>query len=143
MRADAATETAVKAVMDRLAEGYTKRDINLVLEVFAPDPDVLMYGTGADEKRIGLDQIRFQAERDWAQSEAASLVYQRIAVSAAGSIAWAAADADFNFKIGGQEGSLPARVTLVLEKRGDCRLVVQAHFSSPLAEQAEAESFPT
>jgi hypothetical protein len=38
--------------------------------------------------------------------------------------------------------TLPARITFVLEKRGEEWLIVQAHFSFPAAGQAEGESFP-
>lgn len=118
MKADAMTGSAVKAALDKVAEGYTKRDLALLRAAFAPDPDVVMYGTGADEKRIGLAEIQAQAERDWSQTEAATVTYGWISVSAAGSVAWAAADATFNLKAGGQEMTLPARITFVLEKRG-------------------------
>ena len=109
---------------------------------FAPDPDVVMYGTGADEKRVGLAQIQAQAERDWSQAEAAAVTYESIAVSAAGAVAWAAADAAFRLKAAGQEMTLPARITFVLEKREAQWLVVHAHFSVPAAGQAEGESYP-
>jgi ketosteroid isomerase-like protein len=142
MRADPATEAAVKAVMGRMAEGYAKRDTGLLRSTFAPDADVVMYGTGADEKRIGLDEVQLQAERDWAQTDDADITYGWTSVSAAGSVAWAATDAAFNLKAGGEEMSLPARITFVLERRGDAWLVVQAHFSLPAGGQAEGESFP-
>ena len=142
MRADETTETAVRAVLDKVAEGYTKRDISLLLSAFAPDPDVVMYGTGADEKRIGLTEIQVQAERDWSQTEDAALTYKWISVSAAGSVAWAATDAAFQLKDDGQEMTLPVRITVVVEKRGEQWLIVQGHFSLPAAGQAEGESFP-
>jgi ketosteroid isomerase-like protein len=143
MKADAMTEAAVKAVLDKVAEAYAKRDLALLRTAFAPDPDVVMYGTGADEKRVGLAEIQAQAERDWSQAEAATVTYGWTSVSAAGSVAWAATDAAFNLKAGGQEVTLPARITFVLEKRGEEWLIVQAHFSFPAAGQAEGESFPT
>ena len=143
MKADAMTETAVKAVLDKVAEGYAKRDLALVLSAFAPDPDVVMYGTGADEKRIGLAEIQAQSERDWSQTEAAAIIYGWTSVSAAGSVAWVASDATFNLKADGQEMTLPARITCVLEKRGEQWLIVQGHFSLPAAAQGEGESFPT
>ena len=143
MKADATTEAAVKAVLDKVADGYAKRDLALVLSAFAPDPDVVMYGTGADEKRIGLKEIQAQSERDWSQTEAASIKYEWTSVSAAGSVAWSASDASFHLKAGGQEVTLPVRVTAVLEKRGEQWLIVQGHFSLPAAGQAEGESFPT
>ena len=143
MKADAMTEAAVKVVLDKLAEGYAKRDVALLRAVLAPDPDVVMYGTGADEKRVGLAEIQAHAERDWSQSEAVSLTYGWTSVSAAGSVAWVAADAAFNVKAGGQAMTLPARITFVLEKRGEQWLIVHAHASFPAAGQAEGESFPT
>jgi ketosteroid isomerase-like protein len=142
MKADAMTENAVKAVMDKVAESYAKRDLAMLRSSFAADPDVVMYGTGADEKRVGLAEIQAQAERDWSQSEAAAIIYRWTSVSAAGSVAWVAGDAAFKLKAGGQEVSLPARFTCVLEKRGEQWLIVQAHFSFPAAGQVEGGSYP-
>jgi len=143
MKADAITEAAVKAVLDKLSEDYAKRDMALLQAAFAPDPDVAMYGTGADEKRIGLAEIQAQIKRDWSQTDAAAITYGLTLVSSAGSVAWAATDAVFNFKAGGQEMALPARITFVFEERGKEWLIVQAHFSFPTAGQAEGGSFPT
>lgn len=143
MKADAMTETALKAVLDKVAEAYVQRDLALLLSAFAPDPDVVMYGTGADEKRIGLAEIQAQAERDWSQTESAAVTYEWSSISAAGSVAWAATDASFNLKADGQEMTLPARLTFVLEKRGEQWIIVQGHFSFPAAGQTEGESFPT
>ena len=142
MQADAQTEAAVKAVLDRFAENYTKRDIEGMMALFAPDADVVMYGTGADEKRVGSGEIRAQVERDWSQSEATTITYGWTSVSAAGSAAWVAADLTFKAKVGEQELTLEGRLTNVLENRGGKWLIVQGHFSLPAADQAEGESFP-
>ena len=142
MQADAQTEAAVKAVLDRFAENYTKRDLEGMMALFAPDADVVMYGTGADEKRVGSGEIRAQVERDWSQSEATTITYGWTSVSAAGSAAWAAADLTFKAKVGEQELTLEGRLTNVLENRGGKWLIVQGHFSLPAADQAEGESFP-
>ena len=143
MKADTTIEAAVKAVLDKVTEGYTRRDLTLLLSAFAPDPDVVMYGTGADEKRIGQAGIQAQAERDWSQTESASVTYEWTSISSAGPVAWAATDASFNLKADGQEMSLPARITFVLEKRGEQWLIMQGHFSFPAAGQSEGEAFPT
>jgi ketosteroid isomerase-like protein len=142
MKADSTTEAAVKAALDKMAEAYAKRDLALLRAAFAPDPDVVMYGTGADEKRVGLAQVQAQAERDWSQNEAATVTFGWSSVSATGSVAWVAADATFSFKAGGQAMSLPARTTFVLEKRGEKWLIVQAHFSFPAPGQTQGEAFP-
>lgn len=143
MKADAQTVAAVKTVLDEFSKNYAKRDLEGLLGLFAPDPDVVMYGTGADEKRVGLAEIKAQVERDWSQSDATSLTYGWISISAAGSVAWLAADVTFTAMIGGQELKLMGRLTNVLENRAGKWLMVQGHFSLPVAEQAEGESFPT
>ena len=142
MKADATIEAAVKAVLDKVTEGYARRDLTLLLSAFAPDPDVVMYGTGADEKRIGQAGIQAQAERDWSQTQSASITYDWTSVSCAGSVAWVATDTSFSLKADGQEMTLPASITFVLEKRGEQWLIVQGHFSFPAAGQGEGESFP-
>jgi ketosteroid isomerase-like protein len=129
MKADATTEAAVKAVLDRLADVYVTRDVALLRSVFAMDPDVVMYSPGA-QRSVGSTAIVAKAESDWSRSEAASLTYGWTAVSAAGPVAWAATDADFTVRAGGRETTTPVRITFVLEKRGDSWLVVHAHYSS-------------
>jgi ketosteroid isomerase-like protein len=141
MKADNQTYTEVKAALDDLADSYVRRDIKRLLARFVPDDDVLMYGTGADEKRIGLNAIRAQAERDWAQTDAAAFVFQTPTISGAGNVAWAYADLSFEVEAGGQKIAFPGRFTGVFEKRNGVWLVVQAHFSLPAA-QAEGESVP-
>jgi len=143
MKADAKTEAAVMNVMNQLTEAYAKRDLDAVLALFAPDPDVVFIGTGGDEKRIGLTEIKAQFERDFAQSEALSMELGWSSVSAAGSVAWVAADAITHAKVKGQEISFPGRFTAVLEQRSGRWLLLQVHFSMPVREQAESESFPT
>jgi uncharacterized protein (TIGR02246 family) len=129
MRADAVTEAAVKAVLDQLAQVYVTRDVELLRAVFAPDPDVVMYSPGSSERFVGLSEIEAKAVTDWSRSEAATLAYRRTSVSTAGSVAWAAADADFTVKAGGQETTLPVHITFVLEERGGQWLIVHAHYS--------------
>jgi ketosteroid isomerase-like protein len=142
MKADAKTEAEVRALLTKLTDSYGKRDLEGLMGCFAPDPDVVMYGTGIDEKRIGPAEIRIQAQRDWDQAEAISMTFDWMSVSAAGPVAWAAVDGAFKLHAGGQEFILPARGTFVLEKRDDRWLVAQGHFSAPAAGQEEGESFP-
>jgi uncharacterized protein (TIGR02246 family) len=136
MKADAMTEAAVKAVLDKLAEVYVTRDLAILRAVFAPDPDVVMYSPGT-EVRVGLSEIQAKAESDWSKSDAASLTYGWTSVSAAGSVAWVATDADFMVKAGGQAKTTPARITFVLEKREEQWLIMQAHYSFSAAVQAK------
>ena len=143
MRADTQTEAAVKSMLNKFSETYTKRDLDGLVALFVPDSDVVVIGTGADEKRVGIDEVIVQAKRDWGQSDAASIEFEWSLVSAAGPVAWVATEASVRLKAGEQEMSLPARLTAVLERRGDKWLFAQAHLSFPAAGQVEGESFPT
>lgn len=142
MKANPQIEAAVRATLDALAQGYARRHLETVLSAFASAPDVVMYGTGADEKRVGHAQIAAQAQRDWAQSEAASLSYGWTSVSAAGEVAWVASDVTFAVRAAGQDLTLPGRLSAVLERKGESWLIVQAHFSLPAPSQEEGQSFP-
>lgn len=70
-----------------MSEAYTRRDIEGLLTTLMPDADVFLYGTGPDEKRLGLAEIKAQAERDWSQTEAASFDLDWYIVSTAGTVA--------------------------------------------------------
>ncbi|MBI4297351.1 MAG: nuclear transport factor 2 family protein [Chloroflexi bacterium] len=140
MTADKKTEAEVMSVWNKFNEAYARRDMTGLLALFLPDTVVI--GTGADERRIGQDEIKMQVERDWSQSEAASFRWEWRSISRAGSVAWLAAEGDARIKVDGQEMSLPLRATAVLEQRAARWLLAQAHFSFPAAEQAEGESWP-
>jgi hypothetical protein len=131
----------VKAALDKVAQGYARRDLALSRATFGPDPDVVMRSTEADEKRVGLAEIQKQVERNWSQSTSADLTYRWTSVSVAGSVASEVTDAAFTMKTEGREITLPVRITFVLENHGKEWLNIQAHFSFPTAGQAADESF--
>ncbi len=131
MKADSATEKAVKDVLDKFAASYAKHDLKSAMSLLAPDADIVMYGTGADEKCVGPEAIKAQFGRDWAQIEEPALEYNWISISAAGNVAWASIDAVFKAKIDGKKTKFPSRITKVFEKRGDKWLIVQGHYSFP------------
>lgn len=142
MKADAETEANVTNTLNMFANAYGQRNMDSILALLLPDSDVVVTGTGVDEKRIGLSEIRLQIERDWSQSEAVSMKIVPHIVSKAGKVAWVTADLAFHVKAGGQETSIQARLTAVLEQRGKNWLIAQYHSSLPAAGQKEGSSFP-
>jgi ketosteroid isomerase-like protein len=141
MRASPRTQAAVQATLQQWKDAYSRRDVDGVLAVMAPDDDVVGIGTGPDEWRVGPEAFKAQLERDFAQSEALSVDYEPLVVSEAGPVAWVAGRARVQARVEGQDVSLTGRFTAVLEQRGDRWLLVQTHFSLPAAEQAEGRSF--
>jgi len=143
MKADTKTEAEVMVVVNKFVEAFNERNLNSIPILFAPDPDMVFIGTGADEKGFGLDGVKADWERAFAQSKASSIELQGSSVSVAGPVAWVASDAIVRAKVSEQEISFPVRVTIVLEQRGGRWLIVQSHASVPAAGQKEGESWPT
>jgi ketosteroid isomerase-like protein len=142
MKANAQTEAAVLRVLNRFMESYQERDLEGLMSLVAPDDDLFLFGTGIDEKRIGRDEFKLQAERDWAQTDALAFDLTWYQVSASGPVAWVAADGLGQGTAGGQEIEFPLRMTAVLERRNDEWLMLQAHLSLPAAVQEEGDSVP-
>jgi len=142
MIADKKTHDEIAVTLMGMFDAYAKRDLNGVLAFWAPDSDVLIIGSGADEKSVGLSQFTKSLIRDWSQSDSASITAKNIAVSAAGTIAWFAADVAFSSKIGVDKFDLLGRLTGVMEKRSGDWLLVQMHFSVPCRTQAQGQSWP-
>jgi ketosteroid isomerase-like protein len=140
MKADAKTEAAALAVMNKFMASYQQRDIEGLMSTLSPGDDIFLFGTGIDEKRTGREEFRLQAERDWAQTEELSFNLTWYKVSAAGSVAWVAADGFGKGKVGGQEFEFPMRMTAVLEQRGDEWGLVQSQISLPAAGQEQGNS---
>src|SRR5450759_4805533 len=113
MKANTEIETGVIAVLNKFIKTYEQRDMEGVLSFLVPDTDMVVIGTGADEKRIGLDEIKIQLERDWEQSDVTSIEILRYMVSAAGKVAWITADIVFHARISGQKTEMPSRLTAV------------------------------
>jgi hypothetical protein len=125
MRADATTESAVEAALDRVFEGYAARDWDILRAAFAPE--IVSYDT--EGKRVGLAQVKAVMQQDWTQCEGLDLCRTWTSLSVVGSMAWVAADVTFTLKTDGRETVLPTRSTFVLEKRGTEWLTVHSHFS--------------
>jgi len=141
MNADPRTEQEISSAIDRFTAAYAGRDLDAILASFAPDGDVVMYGTGADERRVGRDGVRDQVLRDWEQTDEIAMRFDRRVISSAGDVAWAALEGAFELSAGGESMSLPARTSLVFERRDGDWLVVHGHFSMPAANQEEGHSF--
>jgi ketosteroid isomerase-like protein len=143
MRADSEAEREIFGAVEQLTKAYEARDVEAIAALFVADPGTTVIGTGKDERRLGLAEIRMQIERDFAQSEGAKWKLGWRTVSHAGNFAWVAAEADLQVRAGGQSIAMPLRMTAALEKKGDRWQFHQLHVSTPTPEQAEGQSWPT
>jgi ketosteroid isomerase-like protein len=142
MRANFNVEKEVVSTINQLFEAYKKRDLQAMLAVLAPDADVLVIGSGEDERSIGPSDFGKSAQRDWKQSESASIKAENVLVSCAGIVAWFAADVNFQFSIKGKKYDLEGRLTGIMENRMGKWLLMQLHFSTPSCQQNHGHSWP-
>lgn len=143
MRGSPAAEAAALAIPYKFAEAYARRDLQAVLALFADDRDVVFIGTGSDERRVGLVEVRQHIKRNLEQSSQLFFRFDWVRASATGPVAWVAAEGAMQAEVGPQEIEAPVRFTGVLEIVHGDWLLVQAHLSLPAAGQEVGRSFPT
>ena len=142
MKADAKTEAAVLETMNKWLTAYRNRDMDGLLSTLTSDGDLTLYGTGIDEKRIGQQEFKAQAERDWAQMDSMEFILTWHHISAEGPVAWLAADALGKGVVGGQHIEFPLRLTAIFKQEGTEWRFAHGHVSVPAGGQEEGDSVP-
>jgi uncharacterized protein (TIGR02246 family) len=140
---DAQVVAEVLETLDRYSATDACHDLDGILALFAPGPDIVLLGTGADEKRIGFDQVKQQFERNFDETEASTITWGWRHVAVVGSMAWVAADAVIAARVAGKDMRFSIRMTIVLEHRDGAWLWVHRHASVPAAGQAMGKSYLT
>ncbi len=141
MKADPKTQSEITQTLKGMFEAYKKKDLRGVLSFWTPDPDVVIIGSGYDEKGVGLTQFTDSLKRDWAQADITAIGFKDFTVSSAGVVAWLSADMNFHGITEGKEFDLPGRLTGVMEKRNGIWLWTQMHFSTPNSQEL-GQSWP-
>ena len=99
-----------------------------LMTLHVQDPDLVVYTPG--HKSAGPAQVREMIEEDLKEYDSEEWTFAETSVSAAGSVAWATADATVVLKKAGQTaGTFPLRLTFVLEQRGGKWLIAHGHVS--------------
>lgn len=142
MLADATTTEEVLDVLNTYRTAYTRRDMPALLATFAPDADLVILGTGQDERTVGWDTLQAQFQRDFDQVDTLEWDWGWHTISSAGPVAWVLFDTQIHARMGSIRVDSPTRVSAVLELRGDRWLIMQMHLSFPAVGQDIGESFP-
>lgn len=141
MKADQRTQTEVIQAFKGMFEAYKKKDLQATLSFWAPDPDVVIIGTGTDEKGTGLKHLTESLTRDFAQGDVVSIGVKDFSVSSSGVVAWFASDVTFHVKTVDSEFDLSTRLTGVMERVGGRWLWMQMHVSTPDRDQKKGKSW--
>jgi ketosteroid isomerase-like protein len=142
MKADAQTEAEIKALGENVWKEYARKDLEASMGLWTSDPDLVAIGTGADELRLGPEELRRGLRRDFAQAEDIEITTEWLSISAAGNVAWSAANARLSGTIDGEAATLLCRLSTVYEKRNGTWQIMLLHLSLPAAEQELGHSWP-
>lgn len=124
----------VALVLEKYVIANETQNLNLVKEVWASKPDILVFGTNSDETIIGWEAIKNTLKKQFETIDDTyiSVRDQRIEINETGNTAWFSEFVNYNYiyqdKPVKYEG---LRFTGVLEKINGEWLIVQSHMSIP------------
>ncbi len=133
-----AEKEKVALVLEKYIIANEKQDIDLVHDIWAAEPDIVVFGTNSDEKLIGWDAIKSAVERQFDSFEDTyiSIHDQIIKVDEMGRTAWFSEIVNYNYIYQGETMQYEGlRFTGVLQKFGDDWYIVQSHMSIPASSE--------
>jgi uncharacterized protein (TIGR02246 family) len=131
MKADAATEKAVMKILQNFSNGCADKKVQQVLNLFATDANVVLFGSEEGEKTIGRAELEGQFRRLFSRPTVYSLEWRWHQVSVEDSVVWVVAEGLAHARTLDQHQSSPYRLTMVLVKRGNKWLITHYHGSEP------------
>lgn len=130
LKADPQTEAAALALLQRFCSGFAARDAEALVDLFAPDADVV--AVSSEEALLrGPNELRAFFQRYARGPTTYWWTWDRHDVSAAGAVAWLLAEGTETAAREGREEHHPYRMTIVCERRRGRWLLLQVHGSSP------------
>ena len=124
----------VALVLEKYVIANEEQNLNLIKEVWAMNPEIVVFGTNSDETIIGWDAIKNALQKQFASIEDTyiSVRDQRIGINETGNTAWFSEFVNYNYIYKGKPVKYEGlRFTGVLEKINDEWLIVQSHMSIP------------
>jgi uncharacterized protein (TIGR02246 family) len=135
----------IKAIVSERIDQWFRaievKDAEMLRDVICDDPEMVFFGTDAQERWIGRDEfIAAQEEFFNATSESRMQIYNKtIQISKSGTVAWTSCMMDWDILAGEQPMHLEGlRGTFIFEKREENWMIVQGHGSQPVSGQMVA-----
>jgi uncharacterized protein (TIGR02246 family) len=126
-----AEKSEIKTVLDKYIFSIENEDIEAYGSIFVHDPDMINFGTGANERIVGWDALKKAIQAQNAAISGTEIIQSDITVNLSndGKFAWATSLWDFKSTMGEQVMQLPVRCSWILEKFDDEWKIVHFHKS--------------
>ncbi len=125
---------SIENVLEQYVISNENKDFDLIQKIWAPDSDIILFGTDSDEKLMGWTNIKnaIKEQFEIIDETYISVSDQYIKISCDGSTAWFAEILNYNFVYQGEAKEFEGlRFTGILEKQEGEWKIVQAHLSLP------------
>jgi len=132
----------IRMVLEQYELAREGEDFMTVEQIWAPDADIVLFGTEGDEQLVGIETIKKAMSRqfDEVENTLINISDQKIKVNKSGNTAWFSEVLDYNFIYMGEDMAFEGiRFTGVLEKRDGKWKLVQGHLSVPYEAEIEDE----
>ena len=126
-----AEKSAVKVVLDSYIKSIENEDIELYGKIFVHDPNMVNFGTGANERIIGWDTLEKAIIAQNAALTETKIAQSDVTInlSTDGKFAWTTSLWNFKAKMDTQVMQLPVRCSWILEKQVNDWKIVHFHKS--------------
>ena len=141
MEASKEIANAAHEILKQIVQAYFDKDLEGMMKLYMPDPDLVAIGAGRDEWVKGSEELKNGLNRDMTQADKIEIDFEDITVSSSGNVAWVSARMAMDVLVENKEITLFGRLSLVLEERDNKWLIAHLHFSVP-DEQEEGKSYP-
>ena len=129
---------AIENVLEQYIVANENKDLSLVEQIWAPDGDIILYGTSSSDRLMGWNNIRnaFKNQFETLDNIFITTSEQYIKLNDTGNTAWFAEILKYNYMKDGKAKDLEGlRFTGVLKHCKDSKWrIVQAHLSIPTGE---------
>ncbi len=124
----------IRSVIEQYELARESEDFSTIEQIWAPDEDIVLFGSEGDEQLVGFAAIKKAMTRQFDELEniLISIRDQKIKINKAGTTAWFSQILNYNYIYQDENMSFEGiRFTGVLEKRDGIWLLVQGHLSVP------------
>ena len=134
-------EVIIKGLHE-LEQGYKLGNVDRLTSAFYKE-NVSLIGTAVDEVRLGIEEVRYQFQRDIEQTSFRDVSLSEPQIFLHGNISYVICNLIFiGETIEGEDFAMKGRYSAMLEKNDGNWLILHVHCSVPDYDVSEGESFP-
>ena len=124
-----------------IEQGYKQGDVDFCIATFYTE-SVSFIGTAVDEVRLGIEEVRYQSQRDIEQTSFRDLSFSEFQFFFHGNLSYSVSDVNFIVEtVEGENFVMKGRYSAILEKNDGKWLFRHVHCSVPDYDASEGNSF--